>query len=78
MVEGERGELMLAEYIVTRTVVERIGLVCPSEKRNEVYDELASDGWRVTRGGPYTDEKMWPTVDPTRCQIIAEREEYRS
>ena len=69
---------MLAEYIVTRTVVERIELVCPSEKRNEVYEELASDGWRVTHGGPYTDKKMWPTVDPTRCKITAEREEYRS
>jgi hypothetical protein len=51
--------------------VERMTLVGPAARKNEVY-ALLSD-WRVTNCGPYTDPDLWPEVDITRFKVTLER-----
>ena len=63
----------IMKYAVTLERLERAVFVVPSKKSQEVKDALFDAGWRIVSGGPYTDHKMFPRVDPTRSRFIAER-----
>lgn len=53
--------------------VERLELSGPEDKAIEAMAQLAREGYRVLRTGPYTDRKMYPKLDNTRFMIVAER-----
>lgn len=53
--------------------MQRVTIVGPHKKSNEVFDTLFDSGFRVTRSGPYTNTRMHPRVDITRFLIIADR-----
>ncbi len=53
--------------------IQRVTIVGPHGKSNEVFDTLYDSGFRVTRSGPYTNSRMHPRVDITRFLFIAER-----
>jgi len=62
------------EYVTRRVLVERITLVFPTHQRDRVLADLARAGYRAVRSGPYTDETIWPDVDPARQLVEAHRE----
>lgn len=43
------------------------------EESRTVGAEMYAEGFRLTRSGPYTDEKMHPDVDVTRFMFVAEK-----
>jgi hypothetical protein len=56
------------------TVIERIEIIEHFENESSVFAELKEKGYRVTHSGPYTNKKMFPTVDPNQFMLTAERE----
>ncbi len=68
------GRVEIAKCKVERTVFERIKVIGPMDESMVVLDMLHDEGWRTTRTGPYTDRKMWPSVDDKRFLFWAERE----
>lgn len=53
--------------------IQRVTIVGPHAKSNEVFDALFDSGFRVVRSGPYTNTRLHPRVDITRFLFIAER-----
>lgn len=53
--------------------IQRVTIIGPQSKSNEVFETLFKNGFRVTRSGPYTNSRMHPRVDITRFLFIAER-----
>lgn len=53
--------------------IQRVTIVGPYEKSNEVFDILFDSGFRIVRSGPYTDKAMHPKVDMKRFLFIADR-----
>lgn len=58
---------------VVQQHVERLELSGPIDKSVEATEQLAREGYRVLRTGPYTDRQMYPKLDHTRFMIVAER-----
>jgi len=56
------------------TLIERIEIVDNFANESSVFAELRDGGYRITHSGPYTNKKMWPTVDQDRFMLTAERE----
>ncbi len=54
-----------------RTLIERVEIV--TSDRNAAITDLTAEGYRIISSGPYTDAEMFPSVDVTRQQIVAER-----
>lgn len=59
--------------LVIQQHVERLELSGPEDKAVEATAQLAREGYRVLRTGPYTDREMYPKLDHTRFMIVAER-----
>lgn len=59
-------------YVIQQHV-ERLELSGPIDKSVEATAQLAREGYRVLRTGPYTDRHMYPKLDHTRFMIVAER-----
>jgi hypothetical protein len=64
----------LKQYIVEEKLIHKLKLIVPTDKRQEVYDQLEAEGFFGIRRNPYTDEHMFPKVDSSRTIIYAERE----
>jgi hypothetical protein len=56
------------------TLIERIEIVEHFANESSVFAELRDEGYRITHSGPYTNRKMFPTVDADRFMLTAERE----
>lgn len=62
---------MATKRVVTK--IERVEIVGMTCDRQKILDELYADGYRVTSSGPYTNKRMFPSVDPERFKLVAER-----
>lgn len=62
------------KYIRKRQTIERIEVVGPMDRSDEIMEQLHADGWSIKRSGPYCDKKMWPKYDSTRFKFVADRE----
>jgi hypothetical protein len=65
--------LRILPYIKSRETKEIIKLEVPADKRNETFELLYKEGWEIVYSGPYSNEKMFPKIDPNRQLIEAER-----
>lgn len=63
--------MTITKRVVTK--IERIEIVGLMTDRQSTLDEMDNEGWSVKAIGPYTDRRMFPTVDVTRFQLVAER-----
>lgn len=62
---------MITKRVITR--IERVEIIGDMTDRQCTLMEMDRDGWSVKAIGPYTDRKMFPTVDVTRFRLVAER-----
>lgn len=64
------------KFVRKREIIERVRLIGPMEKRNDVLRALWADGFSAIQMsmGPYFNKAMFPKVDPTRFLIETERE----
>jgi hypothetical protein len=55
------------------TLIERVEIVGDMADRQSTLMEMDRDGWNVKAIGPYTDRRLFPSVDCTRFKLVAER-----
>jgi hypothetical protein len=72
--EWEAVAMNCERYVTKRATVEGLTLVGPIGESEAVWNELAANGFRVTRSGPYTTPQMFPRAERKRFLIKAERE----
>lgn len=60
------------------TVITRVEIVGDEQSLQKTLKDLYLDGFIITYSGPYTDAKLWPKVDPSRFEIIAEKVSHKS
>lgn len=58
---------------IRRQVVERLTIAGQRKDSERVTKWLTARGFRFVQSGPYTDRKMFPSVDVKRFKFIVER-----
>lgn len=74
MTQEELEKLKEAGADIKVRLVERIELIGPMDRANEMRRVLYEGNFDVTSSGPYTDSTMFPRCDMTRYKYHAERE----
>lgn len=62
------------KFIREAETIHRMKLVLPAADRDRVFAALGEQGYSIKFQGPYSNRKMFPTVDVTRCLIYAEKQ----
>jgi len=56
-----------------RLFIERVEIVGHVKDRESTLDRLCKDGFKIKQLGPYTNAKLWPSVDPGRFEVVADK-----